>query len=436
MQQWLELLRTDLEATDHELASAGADRNALLKDLRVRMQEYFQEMRRETVEGAVAVEVSISELLEYVDAGDLKAIEKRLFYRSQPLEVRRPRGVKRAVRWLWKGWLPMGKVTLLAGQGGVGKGTLMSYLVACATGCRPWPDGTRSPNGQALVVSTDDDEEDTLWPRLELSGVKADRVMLPTTGGIPDWNALAERCRLIEDLRLVYIDVMQAGMASGKDGNSAVDVAEHMGRFAEIAKGAGAAVIVVHHTNKRTASRIKEGDLSDLVRGSGAWTDAARMAWLYCRDDQDKVGKSRLLTRIKCNLPVDWLDGAWRISSHTKNYLDDDGLEGEVYVVHRIEAVEGSADDIINEAVGKRSSGGEGDSPADRRRAEVLQMLSGGPELQSTVEAGLQDGGCSRSTANNTVKRMIMDRDIVQRKAEPGEFPGKGSAGLVLETAK
>ena len=41
------------------------------------------------------------------------------------------------VQWLWPGWLPRGKTTLLAGAGGSGKGTFAAHLMACATNRRP-----------------------------------------------------------------------------------------------------------------------------------------------------------------------------------------------------------------------------------------------------------------------------------------------------------
>ena len=419
-----ETLRLDIESTREELLR-GDDRNSVLREFLERARVYSRERRKG--ESPSFEHIDLDALHKLVEAGDLDGVESSLFRPVKPLDVRHPSGVKRAVRWLWNGWLPMGKVTLLAGSGGVGKGTLMAYLVACATGCRPWPDGAKSRKGKALIVSTDDDEEDTLWPRLDLSGVEIDRVLIPSTPGIPKWRELAERCRITKGLRLVYIDVMQAGMESGKDGNSAVDVAEHMGRFAEIAAGCGAAVILVHHTNKRTASRIKEGDLSDLVRGSGAWTDAARMAWLYCRDDKDP-DKSRLLMRIKCNLPVDWLDGAWRIRSKLREFTDPDGLEGEVYVVDSILPEDGQVHDLAHNAVSRASS--EGSEKWEVAAREIMSMLAPGPKLMSDV---LELLGCARGTAYRAIDALIDSGEMRRRKKAPGEFPDSKPAEKVLE---
>ena len=421
-----ETLRLDIESTREELLR-GHDRDETLRDFLERVKLYRQERRKGDAKPDFD-HIDLDALHEMVKVGDLDGVEKSLFRPIKPLDVRPPTGIKRAVRWLWNGWLPLGKVTLLAGSGGVGKGTLMAFLVACATGCRPWPDEQKSRKGTALIISTDDDEEDTLWPRLELSGVKIDRVLIPSTPGIPKWPELAERCRITKDLRLVYIDVMQAGMESGKDGNSAVDVSEHMGRFAEIAAGCGAAVILVHHTNKRTASRIKEGDLSDLVRGSGAWTDAARMAWLYCRDDKDP-DKSRLLMRIKCNLPVNWLDGAWRIRSHIREFTDPDGLEGEVYVVESITPEEGQVHDLAHNAVTRQSGGGTEKWEVAAR--EIMSMVEGGPKLLSDVEDLLS---CSRGTFYRAMDALIDSGELRRRGKAPHEFPDDAKpASKVLE---
>ena len=193
------------------------------------------------------------------------------------------------VDWFWPGWLARGKTTNLSGAGGSGKGTFAAYLMACATGGRAWPDGRKTDPCIAVVVSPDDGLADTLKPRLVHSGAdmslcrRVDPVVVGA--GVP---AIMNSIRMDKDRPgLVVIDMMPAGMAAGTDGNSATDVVRHVAEFNRLSEDINAACIVIHHVNKWLRAKVTEGSLANLVRGSGAWTDAARMVWLLTPNEND-----------------------------------------------------------------------------------------------------------------------------------------------------
>ena len=149
------------------------------------------------------------------------------------------------VEWLWPGWLPRGKTTLLAGSGGSGKGTLAAHLMACATNRKAWPDGTVSDPCMAVIVSPDDAASDTLKPRLHFSGVDFElcQRLNPKAGAI-------KALRSCSEAGLIIFDMAEAGMKWGTDGNAAGDVARHLSNFNLLAERLNAAVLVVHHLNK------------------------------------------------------------------------------------------------------------------------------------------------------------------------------------------
>ncbi|WP_435009607.1 AAA family ATPase [Tundrisphaera lichenicola] len=75
-----------------------------------------------------------------------------------------------AVRWLWEGRIPLGKVTLLEGEPGVGKSSMALELAARVSRGAPMPCdrqelGTAPAN--VVIFSGDDDLADTISPRLE-----------------------------------------------------------------------------------------------------------------------------------------------------------------------------------------------------------------------------------------------------------------------------
>src|SRR5690606_14018755 len=84
--------------------------------------------------------------------------------------------VAKPSQWLWRGWLPAGKLTILAGAAGTGKTTLALGLAAALTSISKWPDGTiPSQHGNVLIWSSEDSAEDTLVPRLIASGADMKR---------------------------------------------------------------------------------------------------------------------------------------------------------------------------------------------------------------------------------------------------------------------
>ena len=65
------------------------------------------------------------------------------------------------IHWLWEGWLPLGKMTILAGAGGCGKTNLSLALISTITRGGNFPDGVLCENsGKVLIYSTEDDSSE------------------------------------------------------------------------------------------------------------------------------------------------------------------------------------------------------------------------------------------------------------------------------------
>ena len=72
------------------------------------------------------------------------------------------------ITWIWSGFIPQNKLTLLAGAGGTGKSTLAFNFAATVSNAGMWPDGSRcNAAGNVLIWSSEDDASDTVLPRLE-----------------------------------------------------------------------------------------------------------------------------------------------------------------------------------------------------------------------------------------------------------------------------
>ena len=125
---------------------------------------------------------------------------------------------ERPISWLWDGYLPQGKLTLLAGAGGTGKSTLAFSIAGTITTAGTWPDGAQCRQaGNVLIWSSEDDPADTIKPRLMAVGADASRygVISGTVdeNGVRDafdaardMGSLREAVKSIGGVKLMIID--------------------------------------------------------------------------------------------------------------------------------------------------------------------------------------------------------------------------------------
>ena len=73
----------------------------------------------------------------------------------------------RPVSWLWPGRIPLGKLTVLDGDPGLGKSTLALDLAARVSRHLEMPDGSPGVAGGVVILSAEDAADDTIVPRLQ-----------------------------------------------------------------------------------------------------------------------------------------------------------------------------------------------------------------------------------------------------------------------------
>ncbi|MGA2497277.1 MAG: AAA family ATPase [Tepidisphaeraceae bacterium] len=219
------------------------------------------------------------------------------------------------VRWLWSGWIPLGKFTIIAGDPGLGKSFLTLDLAARVSRGDGWPDEPteKSPPGGVVLLSAEDDVADTIRPRLDSAGAAVNRVNCLSaikrrdgTGGAfvespfsleRDLPALEQAISRTRDCRLVVIDPITAYMGK-TDSHVNAEVRGLLAPLSKLAAKYGVAIVGVSHLNKNTAGRAMYRTM-----GSLAFVAAARSAALVVRD-KDKPAR-RLMLPIKNNLSVE-----------------------------------------------------------------------------------------------------------------------------------
>jgi putative ribosome biogenesis GTPase RsgA len=97
------------------------------------------------------------EIFDDADLPDVNASERRdrAHARHARLDVICAADVEpELIQWLWENWIAIGKVATLAGNGGLGKSTLLCDWAARITRGDAWPDGTAAgPVGSVIVFS-------------------------------------------------------------------------------------------------------------------------------------------------------------------------------------------------------------------------------------------------------------------------------------------
>jgi AAA domain len=207
------------------------------------------------------------------------------------------------VEWLWPNRLARGKLTLLAGEPGIGKSQTVIDIIARISNGEFWPDGGRAPLGSSVILSAEDSANDTLRPRLEAAGANLQRVHAlqatiieskPVTFSLQaHLEMLGEKLVEIGDVALVDIDPITSYM--GKiDGHQTVDVRAVLEPLAAFAEKHDSAVLAISHPPKATQSKALHA-----VTGSLAYVAAARMVFVVAKEPETE---RRLLLPVKNNL--------------------------------------------------------------------------------------------------------------------------------------
>ncbi|OQA10845.1 MAG: DNA repair protein RadA [Firmicutes bacterium ADurb.Bin373] len=219
------------------------------------------------------------------------------------------------IEWLWPDRIAIGKITILAGDPGLGKSFVSLDVAARVSTGDVWPDDpyTHAPTGSTILLSAEDDPGDTLRPRLDYLGADCAKIHVlqaVKTGGrertfslVDDLMTLEKVIRKIPDCRLIIVDPISAYLGTETDSHSNTEVRAILAPLATLAAGHRVAVVCVTHLNKGAGT-------NPLYRtmGSLAFTAAARTVWLITRDKDNDDGTEshrRLMLCAKSNISTD-----------------------------------------------------------------------------------------------------------------------------------
>lgn len=318
------------------------------------------------------------------------------------------------LRWLWPQRLALGKLSILAGDPGLGKSQLTAFLAATVTNGGEWPNSEgRAEQGDVIMLSCEDDLADTIRPRLEAAQANLDLVHVVEaiamgTGRRRSFTLEDDLNRLENALqqlggraRLVIVDPITAYLGK-TDSHRTSDVRAALAPLQDLAGRYGVSVVAVSHTPKSGGN----GKAVNAVTGSQAFVAAARSTWIVMKDKDDP--DRRLMLEAKNNLGR--AKGlAFRISTRAVQVGWETAFAP--FVLFDSGEVEISADEAlkIDEDAGHK---GLGRNKKDIAKAFLHAELTNGPvEVVALTQRAEAHGITYR-----TLKRAADDLGIITRK--------------------
>ena len=286
-----------------------------------------------------------------------------------------------AVRWLWPGRIPCGKVTLVIGDPGLGKSTMMLDLAARVSRGDRLPHGADDPiSGDVVLLSAEDGLADTLRPRLDAAHADVRRVhcleAVADTNGDEHFFSLDRDLPDLEQAirrtgaALVVIDPVSAYLGA-TDSYKDTEVRQVIAPLAKLAERTGVAIVGVAHLTKRSDAKAIH-----RAQGNVAFIAAARSAIAVGSDPTDE--ERRFVVSAKLNLGKKPPALAFRFSEEGRIDWEADPVEGI------------TADQLLNVTVG--------DGESCDAAAFLREALKDEPVLQANVVKAASANGIAIRT--------------------------------------
>ena len=286
------------------------------------------------------------------------------------------------VHWLWYPYIPYGKITVVQGDPGEGKTTMMLKIAAMMSTGLNIPDGNES--GEPLNViyqGAEDGISDTINPRLVRSGADCSRIAFINTGkgrvlrlGDERFSQAISECKA----RLLIIDPLQAFIGADPEALRPGGLRNAFAVLSKAAEKNDCAVVLIGHLNKGSGSK-------SIYRGLGSIDVAAsaRSVLMVGRDKDDS--NTRIMVPVKSSLAPEG-----RAYAFTLN--EEKGVQWEGPCDYSAEEIL-SGSSLINRKL-------------DRAKA-CLEMLLYDDDLKSNeVYERLTSLGISRRTIESAKKEL------------------------------
>ena len=285
------------------------------------------------------------------------------------------------IEWLWYPFIPYGKLTIIQGDPGDGKTTMVLNLAAKLSKGEALDKNMKVTEPVNVIYQTAEDGlADTVKPRLELAGADCERIIVidESDKSLSMVDERLEEAIVRTGARLLILDPIQAYLGGGMDmnrANEARDMTKKLGALAEKTK---CAIILIGHMNKASGNKA-------AYRGMGSidFFAVARSVLLVGRVEGES--NTRAVVQIKNNLAAFGHPKAFALSEEGFQWIGD-------YEI------------TVDEVLG-------GIAPKANKMEQAKQMLRELAETQSAVLSNeifdrANELGISKRTLENAKKEL------------------------------
>lgn len=284
------------------------------------------------------------------------------------------------VKWLWYPFIPYGKLTIIQGDPGDGKTTLVLNIAAkLSKGEHLDNDMNVQESVNVIYQTAEDGLGDTIKPRLLAAGADCSRVLVIDDREQPltMLDMRLEEAIIQTKARLVVLDPIQGFLGADVDMHRANEIRPVMKRVAVLAEKYQCAIILIGHMNKNS-----NGKSSYRGLGSIDFQAAARSVLIVGRVKEEP--ETRVVCHVKSSLAPEGKSIAFRLDK-------DNGFEwvGEYDI---------SADELLS-----------GDSRGQKSRQAkefLLNILSVGKIPQKKIEEEAKKHGIMMKTLRNMKREL------------------------------
>jgi hypothetical protein len=321
--------------------------------------------------------------------------------------------IMKGTKWLMKGRIPAGMMTILAGREGIGKSTVSLDLVARIT--KGTLEGRYFGRPQNVILcATEDSWEHTIIPRLRAVGADLSRVFhicVQDENGrsrpisAPGDTAAIERAIRQHNPVLMVIDPLMAVVDGKVNTNNQQQVQQALEPIVQVCGRTMMSLLALIHVNKSNSVDALNG-----IMGSKAFTSLPRSV-LYCIADPEDDGNF-LFTHEKCNVSKKAPSLTYRISSVRFDLPPDQVEEGDEPFIESSRVVWGAEDDrtaadVLAEGTPTRAKG--------ELRTNLLEYIDGqiGAVQVGDLYPRFADGELvKKATIDVTLGRMVKKGEV------------------------
>lgn len=218
------------------------------------------------------------------------------------------------VKWIWKPYIAIGKITLLQGDPGCGKSTMMMHLISELS------NGSVTTNGnfnslpqRVLYQCSEDGTKDTIKPRLESAGADCQNIAF-IDEEVYDGLTLDDE-RLLAAItewkpRLVVIDPIQSYIENETDLQMAGKARKLMRKIGMWASTYDFAVVLIGHFSKNEGVKA-------LYRGLGSIDVVATARSVLQIEKSEEDQDIRIVKQVKNSLEAQGEDLMFEINPQT-----------------------------------------------------------------------------------------------------------------------